>query len=48
MEFKQLPSMMVKGKEHPIEVFMPTGALIHKVQTGPELVRTDHLLEWLH
>lgn len=38
MEFKQLPSMMVKGKEHPIEVFMPTGSLIHKVQTGLELV----------
>ncbi|KAL8273282.1 hypothetical protein Esti_002783 [Eimeria stiedai] len=43
MEFKQLPSMMVKGKEHPIEVFMPTGALIHKVQTGPEL---GPLLSW--
>ncbi|KAL8452190.1 hypothetical protein Emed_001497 [Eimeria media] len=43
MEFKELPSMMVKGKEHPIEVFMPTGALIHKVQTGPEL---GPLLSW--
>ncbi|KAL8431561.1 hypothetical protein Efla_000607 [Eimeria flavescens] len=43
MEFKQLPSMMVKGKEHPIEVFMPTGALINKVQSGPEL---GPLLSW--
>lgn len=39
MEFQQLPSMMVKGKEHPIEVYMPTGALINKVQTGPEMVK---------
>ncbi|CDJ34954.1 LOW QUALITY PROTEIN: adenylate cyclase, putative [Eimeria mitis] len=43
MEFKQLPSMKVKGKEHPIEVFMPTGALISTVKTGPEL---GPLLSW--
>ncbi|XP_026192791.1 uncharacterized protein LOC34622195 [Cyclospora cayetanensis] len=43
MEFKQLPSMLVKGKENPIEVYMPTGALIHKPQTGPEL---GPLLSW--
>ena len=46
MEFKQLPSMKVKGKEHPIEVFMPTGTLINKVQTGPELVGWCHTPEW--
>ncbi|CDI73907.1 adenylate cyclase, putative [Eimeria praecox] len=43
MEFKQLPSMKVKGKEHPIEVFMPTGTLINTAQTGPEL---GPLLSW--
>lgn len=46
MEFKQLPSMKVKGKEHPIDVFMPTGVLISKVQTGPELVCRFHPPGW--
>ncbi|CDJ50309.1 adenylate cyclase, putative [Eimeria brunetti] len=45
MEFKQLPSMKVKGKEHLIEVYMPTGTLINTVQTGPEVVSRLHKYE---
>ncbi|KFH16613.1 putative adenylate cyclase, partial [Toxoplasma gondii MAS] len=43
LEFKQLPSMHVKGKEHPVQVFMPTGVMINQKKDAVE----DHpLLSW--
>ncbi|PHJ17195.1 adenylate, partial [Cystoisospora suis] len=45
LEFKQLPSMHVKGKEHPVQVFMPTGVMINPRKDQLE----DHpLLSWPH
>lgn len=38
LEFKPLASMMVKGKENPIEVYMPNGTVINAVNAEPELV----------
>ncbi|PFH35735.1 putative adenylate cyclase [Besnoitia besnoiti] len=42
LEFKQLPSMHVKGKEHPVQVFMPTGVLINQKKS----VEDHPLLSW--
>lgn len=48
LEFKQLPSMHVKGKEHPVQVFMPTGVMINPRKDQLEDVsRTASVLSYV-